>query len=89
LSTGLAALPPHSLHRLLQEEGTSLQQLKDEVQFERAKDLLLRTIKQVAASSGFRNEKSFIRAFHAWAHTSPAEFRKSAWSAIKLTTCQR
>jgi AraC-like DNA-binding protein len=74
-------MSPRSLHRQLQEEGASLQQLKDEVRFERAKDLLLRTtkpIKQVAASSGFRNEKSFIRAFHAWAHTSPAEFRKSA-----------
>ncbi len=74
-------LSPRSLHRQLQEEGASLQQLKDEVRFERAKDLLLRTtkpIKQVAASSGFRNEKSFIRAFHTWAHTSPAEFRKSA-----------
>jgi AraC-like DNA-binding protein len=84
-------MSPRSLHRQLQEEGASLQQLKDEVRFERAKDLLLRTnkpIKQVAASSGFRNEKSFMRAFHIWAHTSPAEFRKSAWSAIKPTACQ-
>ena len=74
-------MSPRSLHRQLQEEGASLQQLKDEVRFEQAKDLLLRTtnpIKQVAASSGFRNEKSFIRAFHAWTQTSPAEFRKSA-----------
>ena len=73
-------MSPRSLHRQLQEEGAKLQQLKDEVRFERAKDLLLRTtkpIKQVAASSGFRNEKSFMRAFHTWAHTSPAEFRKS------------
>ncbi|MCZ8285131.1 MAG: AraC family transcriptional regulator ligand-binding domain-containing protein, partial [Bacteroidia bacterium] len=40
-----------SLHRQLQEEGASLQHLKDEVRFEKAKDLLLRTakpIKQVA-----------------------------------------
>ena len=73
-------MSPRSLHRQLQKEGAKLQQLKDEVRFERAKDLLLRTtrpIKQVAASSGFRNEKSFMRAFHAWAQTSPAEFRKS------------
>ena len=73
-------MSPRSLHRQLQEEGAKLQQLKDEVRFERAKDLLLRTtkpIKQVAAASGFRNEKSFMRAFHTWAQTSPAEFRKS------------
>ena len=72
-------MSPRSLHRQLREEGASLQQLKDETHFERAKDLLLRTakpIKQVAAASGFQNEKSFIRAFHAWASVSPDNFRK-------------
>jgi AraC-like DNA-binding protein len=67
-----------SLHRQLREEGASLQQLKDEVRFEKAKELLLRTskpIKQVAEASGFRNEKSFIRAFREWSSQSPAEFR--------------
>ena len=74
-------MSPRSLHRQLQEEGASLQQLKDEVRFERAKDLLLRTskpIKQVAAASGFRNEKSFMRAFREWAGVSPAVFREAA-----------
>ena len=74
-------MSPRSLHRQLQEEGASLQQLKDEVRFERAKDLLLRTtkpIKQVAASSGFRNEKSFVRAFGEWVKLSPGKFRVSA-----------
>jgi AraC-like DNA-binding protein len=50
------------------------------VRFERAKDLLLRTtrpIKQVAAASGFRNEKSFIRAFREWTGVSPGEFRQA------------
>ena len=72
-------LSPRSLHRQLQEEGASLQQLKDEVRSEKAKDLLLRTskpIKQVAAASGFRNEKSFIRAFRVWTGVSPGEFRR-------------
>lgn len=67
-----------TLHRQLKEEGASLQQLKDEVRLERAKDLLYRTdkpIKQVAASVGFRNEKSFSRAFRQWAGLSPGEFR--------------
>jgi AraC-like DNA-binding protein len=69
-----------SLHRQLQEEGASLQHLKDEVRFEKAKDLLLRTskpIKQVAEASGFRNEKSFIRAFRQWSGTSPGAFKNS------------
>ena len=72
-------ISPRSLHRQLREEGASLQQLKDETHFERAKDLLLRTskpIKQVAAASGFQNEKSFIRAFQVWASVSPDSFRK-------------
>ncbi len=67
-----------TLHRQLKEEGASLQQLKDEVRCERAKDLLNRTskpVKQVAAAAGFRNEKSFIRAFKGWAGVSPARFR--------------
>jgi len=72
-------MSPRSLHRQLQEEGASLQQLKDEVRFEKARDLLLRTskpVKQVAEASGFRNEKSFIRAFREWSGNSPAEFRQ-------------
>jgi AraC-like DNA-binding protein len=70
-----------TLHRQLKEEGASLQQLKDEVRMERAKDLLYRTkkpVKQVAAEVGFRNEKSFARAFRVWAGVSPGEFRTGA-----------
>ncbi|MBI5277555.1 MAG: AraC family transcriptional regulator [Burkholderiales bacterium] len=81
---GVAALlnmSPRTLHRQLKEEGASLQQLKDEVRRERAQDLLLRTgkpVKQVAAAVGFRNEKSFIRAFSQWTGQTPAEFRSGA-----------
>jgi AraC-like DNA-binding protein len=74
-------MSPRSLHRQLQEEGASLQQLKDEVRSQKAKDLLFRTaqpIKQVAAASGFRNEKSFIRAFKNWAGCTPTDFRRGA-----------
>jgi AraC-like DNA-binding protein len=77
----LAALlhvSPRTLHRQLKEEGASLQQLKDEVRMERAKELLYRTekpVKQVAAAVGFRNEKSFARAFKAWAGVAPGAFR--------------
>jgi AraC-like DNA-binding protein len=70
-----------TLHRQLKEEGAGLQQLKDEVRMERAKDLLWRTgkpVKQVADAVGFRNEKSFARAFRQWAGVSPGEFRRSA-----------
>jgi AraC-like DNA-binding protein len=76
-------MSPRSLHRQLQEEGASLQQLKDEVRSQKAKDLLLRTtqpIKQVAAAAGFRNEKSFTRAFRSWTGCTPTDFRRGvAW----------
>jgi AraC-like DNA-binding protein len=78
---GLLHMSTRTLHRQLKEEGASLQQLKDEVRCERAKDLLYRSakpIKQVAALAGYRNEKSFIRAFKAWTGSSPSEFRGHA-----------
>jgi AraC-like DNA-binding protein len=71
-------LSPRTLHRQLQEEGASLQQLKDSVRQQRARELLLRTrkpLKQVAAEVGFSNEKSFIRAFKNWTSTTPEAFR--------------
>ncbi|MCG2591440.1 AraC family transcriptional regulator [Ramlibacter sp. XY19] len=78
---GLLNVSSRTLHRQLKEEGASLQQLKDEVRMERAKDLLYRTkkpVKQVAAEVGFRNEKSFARAFKGWAGVAPGEFREQA-----------
>ncbi|MBI2769409.1 MAG: AraC family transcriptional regulator [Burkholderiales bacterium] len=74
----LLNLSSRTLHRQLKEEGASLQALKDEVRSERAKDLLYRStrpVKQVAAAVGFRNEKSFTRAFREWTGLSPGEFR--------------
>jgi AraC-like DNA-binding protein len=79
-------MSPRSLHRQLHEEGASLQQLKDEVRSQKAKDLLLRTaqpVKQVAAASGFRNEKSFIRAFRSWAGCTPTDFRRGLVDSLR------
>jgi AraC-like DNA-binding protein len=70
-----------TLHRQLQEEGASLQQLKDSVREQRARTLLLRTrkpLKQIANEVGFSNEKSFIRAFKTWTGQAPEAFRHKA-----------
>ena len=78
---GLLHVSARTLHRQLKEEGASLQQLKDEVRLERARELLWRTgkpVKQVAQAVGFRNEKSFARAFRQWAGVSPGDFRGAA-----------
>lgn len=73
-----------TLHRHLQEEGSSLQQVKDEARRDRAMELLTRTarpIKQVAQAVGFSNERSFARAFRQWTGSTPSEFRDGAVAA--------
>jgi len=65
----LLHMSPRTLHRQLQDEGASLQQLKDSVRRERTMHLLLKTkkpIKQIAADVGFANDKSFMRAVRHW-----------------------
>jgi AraC-like DNA-binding protein len=72
-------LSSRTLHRQLHEEGISLQSLKDEVRFQQAAQQLRRTdrpIKQIALAVGFRNEKSFSRAFRAWSGATPGAFRQ-------------
>lgn len=69
-----------TLHRQLQEEGASLQRLKDEVRRDLAVELLSRScqaIKQVAYACGFLNEKSFARAFKQWTGLSPSDYRRA------------
>jgi AraC-like DNA-binding protein len=70
-----------TLHRQLEEEGTSLQALKDAVRREQAIEQLCRTthpIKQIALSIGFASEKTFARAFRQWTGESPSEYRQRA-----------
>lgn len=72
-------LSSRTLHRQLMEEGVSLQALKDEIRHEAAADQLRRTdrpIKQIALAVGFRNEKSFSRAFRGWTGVAPGTFRR-------------
>jgi AraC-like DNA-binding protein len=50
------------------------------VRHEQAAEQLRRTerpIKKIALAVGFRNEKSFSRAFRAWAGVTPGAFRRA------------
>ena len=72
-----------TLHRQLKQEGTSLQALKDQVRYDQATQLLTRTarsVKQIALAVGFRNEKSFTRAFAQWTGESPIGYRRKLTS---------
>ena len=71
-----------TLHRQLLAEGLSLQGLKNEVRLEQALEQLrrsTRSVKQIALAVGFRNEKSFSRAFRQWTGMAPG-----AWRAAPL-----
>jgi AraC-like DNA-binding protein len=75
-----------TLHRQLEEEGTSLQTLKDAVRRERAIEQLCRTthsIKQIALSIGFASEKTFARAFRQWTSQSPSEYRQKSSASTR------
>jgi AraC-like DNA-binding protein len=72
------ALSTRTMHRRLREEATSLRDLKEEAKLELARQELMRgrtPIKRIAELAGFRNEKSFSRAFRTWTGASPREFR--------------
>lgn len=73
------AISSRTLHRQLREEGASLQQIKDDARREQAIDLMRRTtrpLKQIAHLAGFRNEKSFSRAFREWTGVPPGVFQR-------------
>jgi AraC-like DNA-binding protein len=72
------ALSTRTMHRRLREEATSLRGLKEEAKLDLAKQELMRgraPIKRIAELAGFRNEKSFSRAFRNWTGASPRDFR--------------
>jgi AraC-like DNA-binding protein len=68
-----------TLHRQLKEEGSSLQQIKDDTRRDHAIALLDRSrksVKQISALVGFANEKSFTRAFRTWTGLPPQAWRE-------------
>ena len=72
------ALSTRTLHRKLRGESASLRELNKEARVELAKYELARgrtPIKRIAELVGFRNEKSFSRAFRNWTGSSPRDFR--------------
>lgn len=72
-------LSTRSLHRQLQDEGSSLQSIKDGIRRERAMALLATThkpIKHIAAQLGFSHAKSFSHAFRGWTGVTPGLWRR-------------
>ena len=67
-----------TLHRRLQQEGTSYQDLLDRVRFRLAVRYLGagRTVAEVAQLVGFAQASTFHRAFKSWTGETPAEYQE-------------
>lgn len=77
------AMSPRHLGRLLQDDGISFRELRDEVLFERAQELLQnadKKIRELALELGFADESAFAKAFRRWSGRSPGDYRKSVLS---------
>jgi AraC-like DNA-binding protein len=75
------AMSPRTLQRKLSKEGTSYQQVLDNVRLERSIEYLARSrmpIAEAATLVGFADLTSFHRAFKRWMGKPPAEFRRES-----------
>ena len=78
------AMSARTLSRRLQEEGSNLPQLKQDVSLEHARVLLLEnqlSIQQIAEATGFADATSFARAFKRATGQTPSEARQGAIDA--------
>jgi AraC-like DNA-binding protein len=74
-------MQPRTLQRLLREEGTTFEAIRDDVRYSAARDLLAMTqlpVLEIALSLGFSTPSAFIRAFERWSGTTPARWRSQA-----------
>jgi AraC-like DNA-binding protein len=68
-----------TLHRRLQEDGSSFRDILDDIRLQLARDYLrdsTLTVEAIAQKLGFQESQSFIRWFRPLAGTTPGEFRQ-------------
>ena len=79
-------LSPRTLHRRLEEEGSSFQAVKDALRRDLATNRLAKTsqgLAEIAAELGFADTAAFYRAFLRWTGMAPAHYRQRL-----LATCE-
>ncbi len=72
-------LSPRTLHRRLEEEGTSFRAIKDGLRRDLAIDWLSKTTRplgRIGADLGFADAAAFYRAFAAWTGSGPRDYRR-------------
>lgn len=82
-------LPMHrrTLNRHLKVQGTTFQQVLDEIRFAAASQLLENTripLTEIAASLGYSESSAFSRAFRRWSGTPPSR-QRSRYRADRLS----
>lgn len=73
-------LSPRTLNRRLQREGSSFREIKAAVLATWARQYLAQTdcsVEAIAITLGYQDVANFRRAFRAWQHCSPAEYRRN------------
>jgi AraC-like DNA-binding protein len=71
-------LSPRTLHRRLEDEGTSLREIRETLRRDLACEWLAKTkrpIARIAADLGFAQPSAFYRAFLAWTGEGPRQYR--------------
>jgi AraC-like DNA-binding protein len=77
-----------TLNRRLKAEGTTFQQLLDEVRFEAACQLLDTghiPITEIAVSLGYAETSAFSRAFRRWSGATPVDRRRKSQQEPRRT----
>jgi AraC-like DNA-binding protein len=72
-------MTPRTLRRRLVDEGTTFLQLRDEVRYALAKELLCEcvlSVEQISERLGYVDPTSFINAFKRWAGRTPLSYRR-------------
>ena len=72
-------LSPRTLHRRLEDEGTSFRAIKDGLRRDLATDWLAKTMRplsRIGTDLGFADAAAFYRAFAGWTGSGPREYRK-------------
>ncbi len=70
---------PRTLHRRLEDEGTSFRAIKDTLRRELATEWLSKTTRplgRIGADLGYADAAAFYRAFTGWTGSGPREYRK-------------
>jgi AraC-like DNA-binding protein len=88
----MLAMHRRTLNRRLKAEGTTFQEILDQVRYEVARELLADThvaIDDIAATLGYASVSPFVRSFGRWSGTTPGRWRRGNDGSAAFGTAAR